>query len=115
MDGGVNYLKFVAAFVFVMGLMLLLGHLARRFDLARWASASITGGAREGRERRLRIVEQLPVDGRRRLVLIRRDDVEHLVMLGQQGGETVIETGIPARGDGAGIGRIAQLERQKAS
>jgi ATP-dependent Clp protease adaptor protein ClpS len=32
--------------------------------------------------RRLEIVEQSNVDGRRRLLLIRRDDVEHLVMIG---------------------------------
>jgi ATP-dependent Clp protease adaptor protein ClpS len=32
--------------------------------------------------RRLGIVEQSNVDGRRRLLLIRRDDVEHLVMIG---------------------------------
>jgi hypothetical protein len=32
--------------------------------------------------------------GRRRLVLLRRDDVEHLVILSPTG-ETVVETGIP--------------------
>lgn len=111
MDAGINYLKFAAAFIFVMGLMLLLGHVARRFDFSRWVGGA--GGTGSGRERRLGVVEQLPVDGRRRLVLIRRDDVEHLVLLGQQGGEMVIETGIPARTGTPG--RIAQLERHKAS
>ena len=33
-------------------------------------------------EKRLDIVEQSNLDGRRRLVLIRRDDVEHLIMTG---------------------------------
>jgi flagellar protein FliO/FliZ len=47
-------------------------------------------------ERRLDIVEQANVDGRRRLVLIRRDDVEHLVMIGGPV-DVVIETGISAR------------------
>lgn len=33
-------------------------------------------------ERRLGIVETTHVDARRRLVLVRRDDVEHLIMIG---------------------------------
>jgi len=44
-------------------------------------------------EKRLDIVEQANVDGRRRLVLIRRDDVEHLIMTGGPV-DVVIETGI---------------------
>jgi flagellar protein FliO/FliZ len=38
-------------------------------------------------------VDQANVDGRRRLVLIRRDDVEHLIMTGGPV-DVVIETGI---------------------
>jgi hypothetical protein len=44
-------------------------------------------------EPRLDIVEQANVDGRRRLVLIRRDDTEHLIMTGGPV-DVVIETGI---------------------
>jgi hypothetical protein len=44
-------------------------------------------------ERRLDVVEQANVDGRRRLVLIRRDDVEHLILTGGPV-DVVIETGI---------------------
>jgi hypothetical protein len=44
-------------------------------------------------ERRLAVVEQASVDGRRRLLLIRRDDVEHLIMTGGPV-DVVIETGI---------------------
>ncbi|MCB1519908.1 MAG: flagellar biosynthetic protein FliO [Hyphomicrobiaceae bacterium] len=47
-------------------------------------------------ERRLDVVEQSSVDGRRRLVLIRRDDVEHLIMTGGPV-DVVIETGIEPR------------------
>ena len=46
--------------------------------------------------KRLRILETLPLDARRKLALIARDEVEHLVILSADG-ETVIETGI--RGD----------------
>lgn len=45
------------------------------------------------RERRLDVVEHASVDGRRRLVLIRRDDVEHLIMTGGPV-DVVIETNI---------------------
>lgn len=44
-------------------------------------------------EPRLGVVEQASVDGRRRLLLIRRDGVEHLIMTGGPV-DVVIETGI---------------------
>jgi hypothetical protein len=48
-------------------------------------------------ERRLDVVDQANVDGRRRLILIRRDDVEHLIMTGGPV-DVVIETGISVGG-----------------
>jgi hypothetical protein len=48
-------------------------------------------------ERRLAVVEQAAVDSRRRLLLVRRDDVEHLIMTGGPV-DLVIETGIGATG-----------------
>jgi hypothetical protein len=51
----------------------------------------------KGRNRRLGVVDQAAVDGRRRLILIRRDNVEHLVMTGGPI-DIVIETGIGATG-----------------
>ncbi len=45
------------------------------------------------RLRRLGVVEVAAVDTRRRLVLVRRDDVEHLVLLGLNN-DLVIESGI---------------------
>jgi hypothetical protein len=47
------------------------------------------------RERRLSYVERAYIDGGRRLVLIRRDGVEHLLLIGGPV-DLVIETGIPA-------------------
>ena len=44
-------------------------------------------------EKRLDVVEQWSLDARRRLVLIRRDNVEHLIMTGGPV-DVVIETGI---------------------
>jgi flagellar protein FliO/FliZ len=46
-------------------------------------------------QRRLDIVEQATVDGKRKLLLVRRDDVEHLVMTGGPA-DIVIESGISA-------------------
>ena len=46
-------------------------------------------------EPRLSVMEQASVDGKRKLVLIRRDDVEHLIMTGGPV-DVVIETGIAA-------------------
>ena len=74
-DPQLSYLRFILALVLVLGLIALLAFAARRFGLA-----ARTTGARAGR--RLAISEILAVDARRRLVLFRRDDVEHLVLLG---------------------------------
>ncbi|MDD9899568.1 MAG: flagellar biosynthetic protein FliO [Alphaproteobacteria bacterium] len=79
-------LKFAVAFALVMSLMFLLSWFVKRLGLG---SSVVAPGAK----RRLKIVEFLPVDHRRKLVLLRRDDKEHLVLLGPSG-ETVVETGI---------------------
>lgn len=47
-------------------------------------------------DRRLGVVEHASVDGRRRVILIRRDNVEHLIMTGGPV-DVVIETGIAQR------------------
>jgi flagellar protein FliO/FliZ len=47
------------------------------------------------RNRRLAITDSLPVDQKRHLLIVRRDDVEHLVLIGGAQ-DMVIETGIPA-------------------
>jgi len=46
-------------------------------------------------DRRISVMEQYNLDGRRRLILVRRDDVEHLIMTGGPV-DMVIETGIGA-------------------
>ncbi len=55
-----------------------------------------SGGFLRGRERRLGVVETASVDGRRKLLLIRRDDVEHLIMIGGPV-DVLVETGIEGR------------------
>ncbi|RMF10183.1 MAG: hypothetical protein D6763_06190 [Alphaproteobacteria bacterium] len=85
----VSYMQFIVALVFVLALIVGLGWAARRFGLA--PRVTLSGSAKG--DKRLAIVEVLPVDARRRLLLIRRDDTEHLVMIGGEQ-DTVIESGI---------------------
>jgi len=48
------------------------------------------------REKRLGVVETATVDSKRKLYLLRRDDVEHLVIIGGPV-DVVVETGIKGR------------------
>lgn len=84
-------LKFISAFAFVLAMMFLLSWVLKRMGLP--GHSLLPSG-----KRRLKIVEFLPIDHRRRLVLVRRDDKEHLLVLGV-GGETVVESNIPAPAD----------------
>lgn len=85
----VSYMKFVAALVFVLGLILGLAWLARRFGLL--GATNVT----DGKTQRLKVIEVRNLDPRHRLVLVRRDDVEHLLLIGPTGGR-VVEAGNPA-------------------
>ncbi|WP_138380190.1 FliO/MopB family protein [Luteithermobacter gelatinilyticus] len=84
------YIQFIIALLFVIGLILLLAYGAKRLGLA----ARVTINSPKAQERRLNIVEVLTVDSKRRLMLIRRDNVEHLIMLGVEK-DLVIEQNIP--------------------
>ena len=83
-----DYFRFLLALVFVLGLIGLLATLARRAGLGFPAAA-----IKPGNKRRLSVVEVTAIDGRRRMVLVRRDDVEHLLLISPTS-ETVIERGI---------------------
>ncbi len=85
-----SYMRFVFALVFVLGLIGVLAALGRRYGMGYKRSS------RGGDKRRLAIVEVIPIDARRRLILVERDDVQHLLVLGSTS-ETVVETGIPRK------------------
>ena len=68
--------RFFIAFLVVLALIGLTAWLVRRFG------ANRLGNASRGRQPRLAVIDAATVDGRRRLVLIRRDNVEHLLMIG---------------------------------
>lgn len=70
------------------------------FYLYRLIARPALGGALRGKQARLAITDVASIDQRRKLILVRRDDVEHLVMIGGPA-DIVVETDIrrnaPAR------------------
>ena len=90
-----EYMQFVFALVFVLALIALLAVAARRLGLGYRVAP------RGKRARRLSVVEVVSLDPRRRLALVRRDQVEYLVLLGATS-DLLLEGGIPAPPDGFG-------------
>ncbi len=74
---GQSGLKVVLFVIVVLGLLALAFWLLRRFGGGR-----LVNSATRGRQPRLGVIDQATVDSRRRLVLIRRDNVEHLLIIG---------------------------------
>ena len=70
-------LTFLFAFIAVLALIGVAAWLVRRF-----ANNRIGANTQRGRMPRLAVIDAAAVDGRRRLVLVRRDNVEHLLMIG---------------------------------
>jgi hypothetical protein len=70
-------LTFLFAFIAVLALIGVAAWLVRRF-----ASNRLGANPNRGRMPRLAVIDAAAVDGRRRLVLVRRDNVEHLLMIG---------------------------------
>src|SRR4051812_832088 len=68
---------FFFAFVVVLALIGVAAWLVRRF-----AGNRLGANANRGRVARLAVIDAAAVEGRRRLVLVRRDNVEHLMMIG---------------------------------
>ena len=78
---------FVISFAFVLLLIGAAAWLVRRFGATRIDAAA------RGRQPRLAVIDSAAVDGRRKLVIIRRDNVEHLLMIGGPS-DVVVETNI---------------------
>jgi len=68
---------FIFAFLAVLALIGVAAWLVRRF-----ASSRLGASTNRGRMPRLAVIDAAAVDGRRRLVLVRRDNIEHLLMIG---------------------------------
>ncbi len=69
--------RFFLAFLIVLGLIGATAWAVRRFG-----SGRLGGASSRGRQPRLAVIDYATVDARRRLILVRRDNVEHLLMIG---------------------------------
>ncbi|GAU84000.1 flagellar biosynthetic protein FliO [Bosea sp. BIWAKO-01] len=94
-------LRWIIAFAIVLILVALFAFLLRRITGGRLRIGGQGGG--RARQPRLGVVDIHDLDRQRQLVLIRRDNVEHLVMIGGAS-DVVVETNIVR---GSSSGRIA--------
>lgn len=83
----IDVLRYFGALLLVLAMVGGAGLLARRFG--------VPGVTKPTSIKRLQVVETLMVGPRQRLIILRRDDVEHLLLSGPEGA-TVVESGIPA-------------------
>ncbi|MCG6204534.1 flagellar biosynthetic protein FliO [Rhodopseudomonas sp. HC1] len=81
-------LMFFFAFLAVLAMIGAAAWLVRRF-----AGNRLGASTKTGRMPRLAVIDAAAVDGRRRLVLVRRDNIEHLLMIGGPS-DLVVESNI---------------------
>ncbi len=84
-----SWLRVIFAFSVVLALMAGLGFVLKYISLR-----GFTLSAKGTRARRIKIVESLAVDTKRRFVILRCDEREHLLLLGGQD-DIVIEANLP--------------------
>lgn len=85
---GSTPLTIILALIFVIALMGGLVFVLKKLGLAGPVMSPLNG------KRRLSVTEILPLGPTHRAILLKRDQVEHLVILGPNG-ETVVESNIP--------------------
>ncbi|MFC4270527.1 hypothetical protein GQF03_02110 [Sneathiella chungangensis] len=74
----VQYLKYIVGLIVVLGLIALIALLARRLGMVPRASRDPSA------PKRLSITDVIAIDAKRRLILVKRDDREHLLLLGPE-------------------------------
>jgi flagellar protein FliO/FliZ len=84
----IDIARYFGALLLVLALVGFAGLAARKWGVPGVSKSSAT--------RRLSIVETLMIGPRQRLYIVRRDDVEHLIMIGNDG-TSVIESSIAPR------------------
>ena len=84
----IDFARYLGALMLVLALVGFAALAARRFGVPGIMSANST--------RRLAVVETLMLDARHKLFILRRDDKEHVVLVGPEG-SSVIESGIAAK------------------
>lgn len=76
-ESAANIVSFILIFAIILGGIFVVLSIIRRFGGGTFAT-----NGRTGRQPRLSVMDAAAVDSRRKLVLIRRDDVEHLLLIG---------------------------------
>ena len=99
------YFRFLLALVLVLALIGGLAWAARRFGFG----GQLTPNT--GKSPRLSVVEVRVLDSRRKLVLLRRDGCEHLVLLGPNQ-DLLLESAIQAPRDAADPARASVLQAE---
>ncbi len=101
-----DYIQYAAALIFVLGLIGLAGFFAK------WLGVNGNNGfSGTGASKRLRVVERHSLDAKRCLILVRRDDVEHLILVGATS-ETLVESGIEAPTENPETSEMSLLKPQ---
>jgi len=83
----IDLARYLGALLLVLALVGFAALAARRYGLVGFVQGTV--------QRRLSVVETMMIGPRQKLVLVRRDGTEHLVLVGPQGAN-VIEAGIRA-------------------
>ena len=86
--GESNYLTMILALAIVLALIVLAVWLLKLLS-------QTTQSLGRGRQKRLSIVDSIPIDQKRQAVIIRRDGVEHLLVIGGAN-DLLVETGFEA-------------------
>jgi flagellar protein FliO/FliZ len=73
-----QYVKYLVGLLIVLGLIALVTLAARKFGMVAKVDR------KPGSKKRLSISDVMSVDAKRRLVLVKRDDQEHLILLGPE-------------------------------
>ena len=92
----VDFTRYIAALLLVLGLLAALAVLLRR-----GYGRSLLPGALGRTDRRMRVVETLALDPRRRVMIVEVDETEHVILLGA-GSDVKLETR-PARREAAPV------------
>ena len=87
-----DYFRFLLALLLVVGLIALFAFFLKRLGLGNVRSYTL------GKKNRLSLQEVASIDARHKLVLVRRDNQDHLILLGSTT-DTLIESGIPVTED----------------
>lgn len=86
----VSFFPYFLSLIFVLGLIMGVAWLMARsgFTTGTWFKS-----LNAGKNRRLEILETMPLDARRRVVIFRRDDKEHVLIIGATS-EHILESDI---------------------